>query len=90
MTYQNKQDPIYKAPGRPETKDWEALRPEMQRLIDLGFGTKKIAEHIGGVTQSGLCRVFQRMGLATRQQTLQRLGLEALIEKKLVALQKGG
>jgi hypothetical protein len=50
--------------GRPPSRNWDALKPELELLIRAGYGLRALARHYGAST----CSVnyqLKRMGLST-------------------------
>jgi hypothetical protein len=54
-------------PGRPESRDWAALKPEIERHLEAGDGFLKLAKRYG-VSAAGMRGVLARLGLGTRRQ----------------------
>jgi hypothetical protein len=62
------QETIRRKVGRPPTKDWEAEKATLQRLIAMEWGCPRLGRHYG-LTPRGIKLVLQRLGLRTIPQT---------------------
>jgi hypothetical protein len=52
---------------KPTRHDWQALRPEIAKLIAEEWGQLRLAKKYG-MTQRGMAQVLQRLGLRTVHQ----------------------
>lgn len=53
--------------GRPHKYDYEAIKPQIEQLIEEGYGYPRIAERIG-LSTGGAKLVCKRLNLKTRWQ----------------------
>jgi hypothetical protein len=53
--------------GRPPTHDWHGIKPEIETLIDAGYGLLRLSKHYK-VSVSGMRCILRRLNLRTQYQ----------------------
>jgi hypothetical protein len=67
--------------GRPPKQDWQAAKPEIEKLIADGWGVSVISQQFG-VSPAAMRNIIRKLGLVTQAQDLRARALQALIEKE--------